>query len=124
MRTVETPKVPRVDEAKVAQVLSDPYALRVLSVCMRKAKPVKSIELETELPQATVYRQVHRLVEDGLLAVERSALTEDGKRYELYRSRIQRAKLEVDASGVRMTWELVEEMEERLARVWNSLRGA
>lgn len=91
---------------------------------MRKAKPVKSIELETELPQATVYRQVHRLVEDGLLAVERSALTEDGKRYELYRSRIQRAKLEVDASGVRMTWELVEEMEERLARVWNSLRGA
>jgi hypothetical protein len=66
---------------------------------------------------------VNHLVEEGLLLVERSAITPDGKRYELYRSRLRRARVEVDAAGVRVYWEPVEEIEERLARIWTSLRG-
>ncbi len=122
MRTGETPLRPHLDDQLVAQALSDEYARRILSVCIRKARPVKEIESETELPQATVYRQVAHLAEVGLLVVERSAITPDGKRYDLYRSRLRHARVELDADGVRMAWEPVEGVEERLARVWNSLR--
>lgn len=84
---------------------------------------MKEIEQATQLPQATIYRHVARLLESNLLVVERSALTADGKRYDLYRSRIQAARIELDAAGVRVIWQPVEELEERLARVWASLRG-
>lgn len=123
MRTIETPKAVRLDDARVAAALSDDYARRILSTCIKQAKPVRLIEQETGLPQATVYRHVSRLLEEGLLAVERSALTDDGKRYDLYRSRLRSARIELDSGGYRIVWEPVEETEERLARVWRSLRG-
>lgn len=112
------------DDAKVAAALSNEYARRLLAVCVKKPRSVKEMEQDTQLPQATVYRHVTGLVDDGLLFIERSAITPDGKRYDLYRSRIQKARIEMDASGVRVAWEPVEGVEERLARVWNSLRGA
>lgn len=123
MRTIETPKGPPLDQARIATALSDEYARRILSVCIKKAKAVREVEAETQLAPATVYRHVNHLVETGLLVVERSAMTPDGKRYELYRSRVRNARIELDAEGVRIIWEPVEAVEERLARVWQSLRG-
>ena len=123
MRTIETGKGPPLDDSRVAAALSDAYGRRILSCCIRKAQSVREIEGATGLPQATVYRHVSRLLEEGLLAVERSALTPDGKRYELYRSRLRNARIEMDADGVRMAWEPIEEVEQRLARIWTSLRG-
>jgi DNA-binding IclR family transcriptional regulator len=103
--------------------LSNEYARRILAACVKKAKAVKEMESATQLPQATVYRYVTSLVEDGLLFVERSALTEDGKRYELYRSRVQKARIELDGAGVRIYWEPLEGVHERLARAWSALGG-
>lgn len=120
---IETPKSSRLDDRTVAAALSEEYARRVLSVCITKAKSVREIELETQISQATLYRHVTQLSESGLLFAERSALTEDGKRYELYRSRIRSARIEVDSAGVRIAWEPMEGVEERLARIWMSLRG-
>lgn len=119
------PPVPKatIDDAKVAAALSNEYSRRVLAVCIKQAQPVREIEQSTGLPSATVYRHVTSLIEDGLLFVERSALTPDGKRYEMYRSRVRKARIEVDNLGVRVLWEPVEGVEERLARVWQSLRG-
>ena len=114
---------PRLDEARVANALSNEYSRRILSVCIKAARPVREIELDTGLPLATVYRHVTTLMEDGLLFVERSAMTEDGKRYELYRSRVRSARVELDQAGVRILWLPVEGVEERLARVWMALRG-
>lgn len=123
MGIIETAKAPSLDDRTVAAALSEEYARRVLSVCIKKAKSVREIELETQIPQATLYRHVTQLTEQGLLYVERSALTGDGKRYELYRSRIRSGRIEVDSAGVRIVWEPMEGVEERLARVWMSLRG-
>jgi DNA-binding IclR family transcriptional regulator len=123
VRSIDTAKPRPLDENKVAAALSDANARRILSVCIKQARSVREIETETAMPQATVYRHVNHLVEEGLLLVERSAITPDGKRYELYRSRLRRARVEVDAAGVRVYWEPVEEIEERLARIWTSLRG-
>lgn len=90
----------------------------MLAACIQQAKSIREIELATKLPQATVYRHVGRLSELGLLIVERDALTPDGKRYQLYRARVRSARVVMDAQGVRIYWEPVEEVEERIARVW------
>jgi DNA-binding IclR family transcriptional regulator len=117
---IESPKSGPLREEDVAAALADGYARRVLAACVRRAQAVKDIAQQAGLP--TAYRHVNRLVEQGLLVVERSALTPDGKRYELYRSRVRSARIELDANGERATWEPNEPVEERLASVWGTLR--
>lgn len=124
MRTVEAPKPGALTPEKVAEAIADPYARRVLAVCVKQARPVKEIAHETGLALPTTYRHVHRLEEAGLLVIERSAMTPDGKKYDLYRSRVKSARVEMDAAGERVTWEPNEATEERLANMWDSLRGA
>lgn len=106
----------------VAQALSDPYARRILAVCVKGSKAVKDISAETGLPLATAYRHVNELVEHGVLIIERSAMTSDGKKYDLYRARIRSARIEIDGSGERIVWEPNEAIEERLMSMWESLR--
>ena len=122
MRIVESTKRALTPEL-VAEALADPYARRVLAVCVRKARAVKEVSQETGLPLPTTYRQVNKLVELGLMVVERSALTPDGKKYDLYRSRVRAARIEMDAGGERVSWEPNEAVEERLASLWDTLRG-
>ena len=120
---VDTGKPPALTSQAVSDALADAYSRRVLAACVRKAKAVKDISRETDLPLPTTYRHVNHLQEAGLLVVERSALTEDGKRYELYRSRVRGARIEVGAGGETVTWELNEPVEERLTGMWDELRG-
>lgn len=122
MRIIDTPKPGPLREGDVAEAIAEPYARRILAVCVRQAKAVKDISHETDLPLPTTYRHVHSLVEKGLLVIERSAMTPDGKKYDLYRSRVRSARIEVDDTGERVAWELNEAVEERLASLWESLR--
>lgn len=124
VRIVDSAKPASLTPEKVAESLADPYARRVLAVCVSQARAVKDIAHETGLALPTTYRHVNRLEEAGLLVVERSAMTPDGKKYDLYRSRVRSARIEMDAAGERVTWEPNEATEERLANMWDSLRGA
>ena len=122
MRNVDTPKPGPLDPDAVAQSLADAYSRRILAVCVKKPRAVKDISQETGLPLPTTYRHVNRLHEAGLLVIERSALTPDGKRYDLYRSRLRSARIEMDGNGERVSWEPNEPVEERLTSLWDSLR--
>lgn len=123
MKIVDASKARPLTPERVAASLADPYARRVLAVCVKQARAVKDIAHEAGLALPTAYRHVNRLEEAGLLIVERSAMTPDGKRYDLYRSRVRSARIEMDAAGERVTWEPNQAAEERLASMWDSLRG-
>lgn len=123
VKIIETAKPGALRSETIAEALAAPYDRRVLAACVKKAKAVKEISQETGLPLPSTYRHVNRLVEMGVLVIERSALTPDGKRYELYRARIRAARIEMDGNGERVSWEPNEAIEERLASVWDSLRS-
>jgi len=121
-RIIDTDKSATLRAEAVAEAIADAYSRRILAVCVRQAKAVKEVSQETGLPLATTYRQVNHLVEAGILVVERSAMTKDGKKYDLYRSRVKSARIEMDGSGERVAWEPNEAIEERLKSMWDSLR--
>lgn len=123
MRIDDTPKPGAIRSEALVEALGDPYARRILATLVKRPRAVKDISQETQLPLPTTYRHVNRLVEQGLVVIERSALTEDGKRFELYRSRIKAARIEMDGAGERVTWEANEPVEDRLASLWDDLRG-
>lgn len=114
------PHRPLSDDA-VERSLSADASRRIIATCIRKAASAKAISEDTGLPLASTYRQVKRLVADGLLVVERSAMTADGKPYDLYRSRIRLGRIEVDPRGVHVSWEANAAVEDRLATLWNRL---
>lgn len=124
VRSVDATKPALLTPEKVAEFLADPYARRVLAACVRQARAVKDIANETSLALPTAYRHVNRLEEAGLLVIERSAMTPDGKKYDLYRSRVKSARIELDGGGERVSWEPNEATEVRLANMWDSMRGA
>lgn len=93
------------DEHALAALLSDESARRVLSTCIEAAHCVREIIQATDLGKASAYRHVRDLVSAGLLVVERSAMTPDGKRYELYRASVRSIRVVVDREGTHTVWE-------------------
>tara|TARA_B100001765_G_C19281390_1_gene240114 strand:- start:300 stop:587 length:288 start_codon:yes stop_codon:yes gene_type:complete len=56
---------------------------------MESSKSVMDIMREQEIPMTSAYRRIKVLLDNKLIKVERSLVTEDGKRYYLYRSAIK-----------------------------------
>lgn len=100
----------------VALALGEEASRRVIAECVGQARSAKEICRRTRVPLTTVYRLLHRLERLHVLVVERSALTQDGRKYDLYRSRVRSAHIDVDERGDRVTWEPNEAIEERLVR--------
>lgn len=108
-------------EEAVEEVLSDPASRYILAACVPEARPVKAIAEAAGLSQTTAYRHVNDLEERGFLIVERSAMTPDGKTYDLYRSRLRSAHLWMEAESVTVEWEVNEAVEDRVQRMWDQL---
>lgn len=120
-----TPVVPplQLREQDVVDALANAAQRNMLAACIPSPLSAKAVSQTTGVPLATVYRHVKHLEEVGLLYIERSAMTPDGKPYDLYRARVSRAVLELNASGSRVMWETEPTREDRLVGMWRQLRG-
>jgi predicted transcriptional regulator len=97
----------------VAEALATPNSRRVMAICIRLSRSARDISQISGLPLTTVYRQVRRLEKIGVLVVERSAMTPDGRKYDLYRSRLRKAHLDLDDVGERVRWEPIDPIDLR-----------
>lgn len=109
-----SPAPAALNETLVATAMTDAASRSVLMACVAHARSAKEISARTGIPLTTVYRQAHKLVSLGVLIVERSALTPDGRKYDLYRSRIEQIHLELDETGDHVTWTSDPEVENRI----------
>jgi len=111
------------DRARVAEILADPHARDVIAATIGQARSPKELLESTRIPHATLYRVLHRLEEAKLLIKERSAMTPDGKPYDLWRSTVRAVTVTYDAAGMRVDVELNEGAAEKWARMWRTLKG-
>ncbi len=112
---------PPVREEALEKALSSPAKSRILAACIRRPRSAKQISDDAEQPLASTYRQIRALVDDGLLVVERSAMTPDGKPYDLYRARVRSAHLRLLPDRVEVTWEPNLAVEDRIANIWRNI---
>lgn len=115
------PRRPR--EAAILAALSDEVALRVLATLAERSASVREVAQRLAIPLASCYRHIHRLQEGGLVFVERSAFTPDGKRYELYRATLRRATITLEGGTVAVRCEMNDAAEDRFARLWDAVRN-
>ena len=102
---------PPLTPESVAIALSERNARRVLAGCVEEPRSAKELSVRLGMPLATVYRQIHRLLALALLVPERSVLTPDGKKVDLYRSRVLEAHLDVTNGVEEVRWRVNDAVE-------------
>ncbi|HEV2226455.1 MAG TPA: hypothetical protein VGR56_06585 [Nitrososphaerales archaeon] len=77
---------------------------------------------ENDIPLSTCYRRVHELLGDQLLVVEKIIVTNEGKKYELFRSAYRSVTVSFENGLMKVDAEINEDVAEKLRRLWLSMR--
>ena len=80
--------------------MSDHYMRKILAATMVEDKSIEEISKEKMIPVSTCYRRVHELVGLRLLRIERTVITETGKKYETYMSAFTDAKIRMTSGDL------------------------
>lgn len=103
------------------RAMADEYSLKILISLIDRAESVNNISRVNDIPIATAYRRVSELQEAGLLVIERGVLTEDGKRYDLYRSAVRSMQVSFKSGAVEIDVVPNRDAVSKLENIWLSL---
>ena len=108
----------------ILNALLDDYSRKILDSTIDKAKSITEIIREQDIPMTSTYRRVKLLMDNKLIKVERSMVTEDGKRYYLYLSSIKNASIKYNEGEliVEITPNIKELPEDKLLRSFTNIK--
>ncbi len=105
------------------RALADEYSRKILLGTIDRARSVEELSASEQIPISTSYRRVNEMRDIGLLTVEKTIITDDGKKFELYRSSFRSIKLQLNQGEIVLDVELNEDVATRLSRLWSSMRA-
>ena len=108
----------------ILNALLDDYSRKIIDSTIDKSKSITEIIREQNIPMTSTYRRVKLLVDSKLIKVERSMVTEDGKRYYLYLSSIKNASITYNEGEliVEITPNIKELPEDKLLRSFTNIK--
>jgi DNA-binding transcriptional ArsR family regulator len=113
------------DEAekdRVLKALADEYSRIIILSTIQKAKSAVELSAEKNLPISTVYRRLHELQEAKLVAIERIVITEDGKKFDLYRSTVGGVSVFFNLGATEVEIVPNEDMVAKFTRLWGYMK--
>ena len=81
---------------KVIQALADAESRAIIFSIIRKGKTASNLSDSLKIPLSSVYKKLADLETLTLIKVEKTILAENGKRFKIYRSRINRAEISIN----------------------------
>lgn len=106
----------------VLQTLGDDCSIAILRATTDRARSAMDLVREFTFPSSTVYRPISELMDARLLVVEKIVVTDDGKKFSLYRSAVKEIRAEYRLGKVEVTVLLNEDIASKLSRLWDSMR--
>lgn len=104
--------------------LADEYSRKIILKTIENAQSVEDLSRSENVPISTAYRRVNELRQVGILTVEKTILTDDGKKFELYRSAFRAVHMDLVQGELEVDVDLNEDVAARLSRLWASMRSA
>lgn len=105
------------------QALADEYSRKIILKTIKEAKSIGELSESEGIPLSTAYRRINEMRDSGILIVEKTILTSEGKKFELYRSAFRSVQIKLDQGELTIDAILNEDIAARLSRIWSSLRG-
>ena len=81
---------------KVIEALADAESRSIIFSITRKGKTATELSSTLKIPLSSVYKKLADLEALTLIKVEKTILAENGKRFKIYRSRINRAEISIN----------------------------
>ena len=81
---------------KVIEALADAESRAIVFSTIRKGKTASNLSDSLKIPLSSVYKKLADLEALTLIKVEKTILAENGKRFKIYRSRINRAEISIN----------------------------
>jgi len=80
---------------KVIEALADAESRTILFSLIHRGKTASSLSESLKIPLSSVYKKISDLENLTLLKVEKTILSEKGRRFKVYRSRINKAEISI-----------------------------
>lgn len=106
----------KLEKKKVLELLGDDYIPDILSSTHIKPKSAKEISKMNDIPIAICYRRINKLVDLGLLEEDEKALTQEGKRVQLYKSNLKSAHVYYEEGKLKAKFELKDGQVEKFGK--------
>ena len=78
---------------KVIEALADAESRAIIFSIIRKGKTANELSTALKIPLSSVYKKLTDLQDLTLIEIEKTVLSERGKRFKVYRSRINKAEI-------------------------------
>ena len=78
---------------KVIQALADAESRAIIFSIINKGKTASELSAKLKIPLSSVYKKLSDLENLTLIEIEKTALSENGKRFKIYKSRINKAEI-------------------------------
>ncbi len=85
---------------KIFEAYGDPVKKNIMEVLRKQPKSIPEAIDETKLPQASTYRRVKELIQDGLLTMVGHTQASDGRKVSEYKTTLNRAMFDVQDKGL------------------------
>jgi len=116
------PAPPRDRKERILDALGDPAARGILLMLSDAPHSAQEILAQNRIPQSTLYRKIHDLQDLGLLGIQRTAITPEGKRVDLYRSLLEELKVDLQGRELRIQARFRDLSAERLKQMWHGIQ--
>jgi len=80
---------------KVIEALADAESRAIIFSTIRKGKTASNLSTSLKIPLSSVYKKLSDLENLTLIRIEKTILSDNGKRFKVYRSRINRAEISI-----------------------------
>ena len=80
---------------KVIEALADAESRAILFTIIRRGKTASDLSASLKIPLSSVYKKLSDLENLTLVEIEKTVLSENGRRFKIYRSRINKAEISI-----------------------------
>ena len=80
---------------KVIEALADAESRAIIFSIIRRGKTASDLSTSLKIPLSSVYKKLSDLENLTLIYVEKTILSEKGRRFKVYRSRINKAEISI-----------------------------
>ena len=98
-RRITLPQLKKYDiTQKVILALADAESRAIIFSIIRKGKTASNLSESLKIPLSSVYKKLSDLEHLTLIEIEKTILSEKGRRFKVYKSRINKAEISIKKS--------------------------